>query len=143
MVDTADLKSSGPKRPCGFDSRPGYKLNFKYMIAFIILTALFVVLGIPLLIGYSVDPDGFRDDVKNFFDCFRKYDIQKQMSFFQEATWVQNVINSCTDRIQLLNARKLIKLLVIKYKGSVKNRVINETREVLAGLVDNKLWSYK
>ena len=118
-------------------------LNFKYMIAFIILIALFVILGIPLLIGYGVDPDGFRDDVKNFFDCFRKYDIQKQMSFFQEATWVQNVINSCTNRIQLLNARKLIKLLVIKYKGSVKNRVINETREVLAGLVDNKLWSYK
>ena len=113
------------------------------MIVFIFLTALFVILVIPLLIGYGVDPDGFQDDVKNFFDCFRKYDIQKQMSFFQEATWVQNVINSCTNRIQLLNARKLIKLLVIKYKGSVKNRVINETREILVGLVDNKLWSYK
>ena len=113
------------------------------MIAFIILTALFIVLGIPLLIGYTIDPDGFRDDVKNFFDCFRKYDIQKQMSFFQEATWVQNVINSCTNRTQLLNARKLIKLLVIKHKGSVKNRVINETKDVLIGLADNKHWSYQ
>ena len=113
------------------------------MIAFIILISLFVVLGIPLLIGYAVDPDSFRDEVKNFFDCFRKYDIQKQMSFFQEATWVQNVINSCTNRTQLLNARKLIKLLVIKYKGSVKNRVINETRDVLIGLADNKHWSYQ
>ena len=25
MVDTRDLKSLGPKRPCGFDSRPGHK----------------------------------------------------------------------------------------------------------------------
>ena len=24
MVDTRDLKSLGPKRPCGFDSRPGH-----------------------------------------------------------------------------------------------------------------------
>ena len=113
------------------------------MIAFIILAALFVILGIPLLIGYGVDPKGFREEVENFFDCFRRYDIQKQMSFFQEATWVQNVINSCTNRTQLLNARKLIKLHVIKYKGSVKNRVINETRDVLIGLADNKHWSYQ
>ena len=113
------------------------------MIAFIILIALFVILGIPLLIGYGVDSKGFHEEVENFFDCFRRYDIQKQMSFFQEATWVQNVINSCTNRTQLLNARKLIKLLVIKYKGSVKNRVINETKDVLIGLADNKHWSYQ
>jgi hypothetical protein len=25
LVDTQDLKSCGPKGPCGFDSRPGYK----------------------------------------------------------------------------------------------------------------------
>ena len=25
MVDTRDLKSLGPKRPCGFDSRPGHE----------------------------------------------------------------------------------------------------------------------
>ena len=25
MVDTRDLKSLGPKRPCGFDSRPRHK----------------------------------------------------------------------------------------------------------------------
>ena len=25
MVDTRDLKSLGPKRPCGFDSRPGHR----------------------------------------------------------------------------------------------------------------------
>jgi hypothetical protein len=24
LVDTLDLKSNGPKRPCGFKSRPGY-----------------------------------------------------------------------------------------------------------------------
>ena len=24
MVDTRDLKSLGPKRPCGFESRPGH-----------------------------------------------------------------------------------------------------------------------
>ncbi len=28
MVDTRDLKSLGPKRPCGFDSRPRHLLFF-------------------------------------------------------------------------------------------------------------------
>ena len=28
MVDTRDLKSLGPKRPCGFDSRPGHRKDF-------------------------------------------------------------------------------------------------------------------
>ena len=28
MVDTRDLKSLGPKRPCGFDSRPGHRRDF-------------------------------------------------------------------------------------------------------------------
>ena len=28
MVDTRDLKSLGPKRPCGFDSRPGHEGMF-------------------------------------------------------------------------------------------------------------------
>ena len=27
MVDTRDLKSLGPKRPCGFDSRPRHTVN--------------------------------------------------------------------------------------------------------------------
>ena len=27
MVDTRDLKSLGPKRPCGFDSRPRHKVS--------------------------------------------------------------------------------------------------------------------
>ena len=27
MVDTRDLKSLGPKRPCGFDSRPRHEAN--------------------------------------------------------------------------------------------------------------------
>lgn len=28
MVDPADLKSSGPNGPCGFDSRPGHEKKF-------------------------------------------------------------------------------------------------------------------
>ena len=28
MVDTRDLKSLGPKGPCGFDSRPGHEGMF-------------------------------------------------------------------------------------------------------------------
>ena len=29
MVDTRDLKSLGPKRPCGFDSRPRHEFDKK------------------------------------------------------------------------------------------------------------------
>ena len=34
MVDTRDLKSLGPKRPCGFDSRPGHERMSFYGILF-------------------------------------------------------------------------------------------------------------
>ena len=32
MVDTRDLKSLGPKRPCGFDSRPRHKQCYSIQI---------------------------------------------------------------------------------------------------------------
>ena len=103
------------------------------MIALIFLTTLFVIFGISLLIGYGIDPNGFHEGVKNFFDCFRKYDIQDQMSFFQEATWVIKVIKSCETWKQFYNSKKLISFLHNKYENKVKSEIVEE--------IMNKLWS--
>ena len=94
--------------------------------------AVFVVLEILLLIAYGIDPNSFHESVKNFFDCFRKYDIQDQMSFFQEATWVTNVIKSCETWKQFYNSKKLISFLNNKYENKVKPKIIEE--------IMNNLW---
>ena len=90
-------------------------------------TALFM-LALPIAIAYCIDPNETKKQLQNIIDMIRKYDIQDQMSLFQESMWVEKVIDSCTTYRQLWNAEKLIPFLCTKYKGKVKEIVIKNVR---------------
>ena len=104
-----------------------------------ILIILFLV-GLPLGISYLVDPEGTSCEIKMLLEMFKKYDIQDQMSLFQESMWVEKVIDSCTTHQQLWNADKLIPLLCTKYEGKVKEGAIKNVRYRLRDIRDKKHW---
>lgn len=110
------------------------------MAILIVLLFILFVIAIPISLGYLVDPDETSKVLRDFFYKFHKYDIQEQMSFFQESMWVEKVINSCTTHQQLWNADKLIPLLCTKYKGKVKENAIKNIRYRLRDIRDKKHW---
>lgn len=105
----------------------------------VLLFILFVI-AISVGFGYLVDPDEMNNVLKDFFDKFHKYDIQDEMSFFQESMWVEKVIDSCTTHQQLWNADKLIPLLCTKYKRKVKENAIKNIRYRLRDIRNKKHW---
>lgn len=105
-----------------------------------ILIVLLFIIGLSLGISYLVDPEGTSCEIKMLLERFKKYDIQDQMSLFQESMWVEKVIDSCTTHQQLWNADKLISLLCTKYEGKVKEGVIENIRHRLHDIRHKKYW---
>lgn len=87
------------------------------------LMALFVF-ALSIAIAYCIDPGETKEELQDIIDMIRRYDIQDQMSLYQEAKWIEEVIDSCTTIKQWIYANRLIFLLEEKYDKKVK-RVIN------------------
>lgn len=94
------------------------------MIAFVILTTLFVVVGFPLIISYGLYPDETSKQIKDFFNIGPKYDIEDEMNLFTDAEWVKKVILSCNSTTQIWKAYKLSEFLRKKYDKKVNRNVI-------------------
>lgn len=101
--------------------------------------ALFV-LALSIAIAYCIDPDETKEELQDIIDMIRRYDIQDQMSLYQEAKWVEEVIDSCTTRHQLHNADKLISFLCNKYKKKMKKEVITNTKQRLNDIYMRRSW---
>ena len=106
-----------------------------------VLLFIFLVIGLSTGFGYLIDPNEMNEIFKDLFDKFRKYDIQDEMSFYQECLWIEQVIDSCKTRKQLLNAEKLVSLICTKYDRKVKSNIICDLRHRLNYVVDKKDWS--
>ena len=76
LVDTQDLKSCGPQRPCGFDSRLGHKASHKCERLFLCATANQACLN-------------ERASIKKAKEChFKTNEVRLKMTFF-ERLWVR------------------------------------------------------
>lgn len=64
----------------------------------------------------------------------RKYNIQDEMSLFQDYTWVKKVIASCETHAQHSNADNLIEFLESKYRFKVDlhllKHIINDLNNI-------------
>lgn len=89
------------------------------MVIFVILATLFFVFGIPYLVSSITDPTGTSKVIDSIFKKEKKYNIQDEMNFFDDAKWVEKVINSCNTLEQLYVCDELIKTLIKKYKNKV------------------------
>ena len=105
------------------------------MVILVIFLFILFIVGISVGFGYLIDPYETSKMIRDFFDKFRKYDIQDQMSFFQESTWVEKVINSCNTIRQLCIARQLIPLVCEKYNKKVQRVIISDTECRLRDIV--------
>ena len=94
------------------------------MIIFVILATLFFVFGIPYLISSAVDPIGTSKVIDSIFKKEKKYNVQDEMSFFNDAEWVKKVILSCNTNKQIWNAYELSEILRNKYRNKVDNKTL-------------------
>lgn len=106
------------------------------MIIFVIIATLFFMLGIPYLISSAVDPIGTSKVIDSIFKKEKKYDVQDEMSFFNDAEWVKKVILSCKTTAQVWNAYELSKILRKKYEGKVEKRAIWLASDEISKLFD-------
>ena len=100
--------------------------------------ALFL-LALPIAIAYCIDPDETKEELQDIIDMIRRYDIQDQMSLYQEAKWVEEVIGSCTTITQWVYANRLIFLLEEKYDKKVKRVINSNIKYRLKGISNRKL----
>jgi hypothetical protein len=100
-----------------------YFLN-KNIMEFLVI--LFVVIML-FSITYLLFPILF----KNWFVKEPEYDIQDEMTFLNEAKWVEKVINSCEYRCQIWACDKLIVALSNKYKNKVDSKLIRKVKNNL------------
>lgn len=107
------------------------------MIIFAILTALFVLVGFPLIISYGLYPNETSKQIKDLFNVGPKYNIQDEMSFFNEAEWVKKVILSCNTTKQIWNAYELSKILRNKYNNKVETKIIWSVSDEISRVFDN------
>lgn len=107
------------------------------MIIFAILTALIVVVGFPLIILYGLYPKETSKQIKDLFNIDHKYNIQDEMSFFNEAEWVKKVILSCNTTKQIWNAYELSKILREKYNNKVETKIIWSVSDEISRVFDN------
>lgn len=101
---------------------------------FAILISLFIFVGVPILVVYFLDPDLVLD----VFKKSPKYDVQDEMSLFNDAEWVKEVILSCKTTAQVWNAYELSKILRKKYEGKVENKVIWLASDEISKLFDKQ-----
>ena len=106
----------------------------------ILIALLFIVfvLGLPIAIAYCIDPDETKEELQDIVDMIRRYDIQDQMSLYQEAKWVEEVIDSCTTIKQWVYANRLIFLLEEKYDKKVKRVINSDIKYRLKGISNRK-----
>jgi len=104
---------------------------------YVFLTVLFV-LALPVAIAYCIDPDETKEELQDIVDMIRRYDIQDQMSLYQEAKWVEEVIDSCTTIKQWVCANRLIFLLEEKYDKKVKRVINSDIKYRLKGISNRK-----
>jgi len=102
------------------------------MILLIFLISLFVFI-VSFLI-YFLD----SDIVTKIFKRSSKYNIQDEMKLFDEAKWVEKVIDSCKTRKQLYPTFELIHLLKRKYQDKVDYTVISMIFNTLLDLWSDK-----
>lgn len=108
------------------------------MIIFVILATLFFVFVIPYLISSAVDPKGTSEVIDSIFKKEKKYDVQDEMSLFNDAEWVKKVILSCKTTAQVWNAYELSKILRKKYEGKVEKRAIWLASDEISKLFDKQ-----
>lgn len=107
----------------------------------IFLYAFFIVLFVlvlPIAIAYCIDPDETKEELQDIIDMIHRYDIQDQMSLYQEAKWVEEVIDSCTTIKQWVCANRLIFLLEEKYDKKVKRVINSNIKYRLKGISNRK-----
>lgn len=103
-----------------------------------VLLIILILLAIAPIILDVLDSEELPALFKEITNVFHKYDIQDQMSFFQEATWVIKVIKSCETWKQFYNSKKLIAFLNNKYENKVKPEVIEEIMNKLRSVSNVK-----
>ena len=78
----------------------------------VLLICLFIFVGVPTLVMYLLDPDA----VTEAFKRPPKYNVQDEMSLFNDAEWVKKVILSCNTSKQIWKAYKLSENLFCRQK---------------------------
>ena len=104
---------------------------------YVFLIALFVLV-LPIAIAYCIAPDETKNELHDIIDTVHRYDIQDQMSLYQEAKWVEEVIDSCTTFKQWVCANRLIFLLEEKYDKKVKRVINSDIKYRLKGISNRK-----
>ena len=107
------------------------------MIIFVIIATLFFMLGIPYLISSAVDPIGTSKVIDSIFKKEKKYNVQNEMSFFNDAEWVKKVILSCKSNKQIWNAYRLSENLRNKYRNKVNNETLWLVSNEISKIFDN------
>ena len=98
-----------------------------------ILTNLFIFVGVPILVVYFLDPDLVSD----VFKKSPKYNVQDEMSLFNDAEWVKKVILSCKSNKQVWNAYRLSENLRNKYRNKVNNDTLWLVSNEISKIFDN------
>ena len=109
------------------------------MIIIVIIATLFFVFGIPYLISSAVDPIGTSKVINNIFKKEKKYNVQDEMNFFNDAEWVKRVILSCKSTKQIWNAYSLSENLRDKYHNKVNNDTLWLVSNEISKIFDNHL----
>ena len=91
-----------------------------WILEFLTLLVIFTV--IVLGVTYIVDPKEVSNFIKELSK--RKYRVEDEMSFFNDAEWVKIVILSCNSTTQIWNAYELSKILRKKYNNKVENKIM-------------------
>ena len=91
-----------------------------WILEFLTLLVIFTV--IVLGVTYIVDPKEVSNFIKELSK--RKYRVEDEMSFFNDAEWVKKVILSCNSTTQIWNAYELSKILRKKYDSKVENKIM-------------------
>ena len=105
----------------------------------VLLVCLFIFVGVPILAMYLLDPNA----VIEAFKRSPKYNVQDEMSLFNDAEWVKKVILSCKTTAQVWNTYELSKILRKKYDKKVEGKVMRLVTKEISNLFDvqeNKLF---
>lgn len=100
---------------------------------FAILIILFVFVGTPILVVYLLGPDAITE----IFKKSPKYNVQDEMSLFNDAEWVKKVILSCKNTNQIWKAYKLSENLRNKYRNKVNNETLLLVSDEISKIFNN------
>ena len=104
-----------------------------WILEFLTLLVIFTV--IVLGVTYIVDPKEVSNFIKELSK--RKYRVEDEMSFFNDAEWVKKVILSCKSNEQIWNAYRLSENLRNKYRNKVNNETLWLVSNEISKIFDN------